>query len=261
MLRATDKLALFDCSIIPLKRREDSQESYTEQIENTQRVNTTSNITQCSCYIHRSICTYNMLDYWLDEIQRLNLLIQCPFHHFILSPYWNVCVVPYLPIIVMVMRLDVFLNQVGLHWNEKVTCRTVGSLHFSHEVLHTKIYTREKKSAMRSLPLHLTHTVRQSETDKLLTPGEILLFVHLADGSTVIFQLINPLLCLLKLVLQILLQNQTKLISVSSNANKAKKVSMEICYSFIHPITVQNSILLYVWVGSSPPKPVYYVIL
>lgn len=39
----------------------------------------------------------------------------------------------------------------------------------------------------------------------LLTPGEVLLSVHLADGSTVVFQLANPLLRLFELVLQILL--------------------------------------------------------
>lgn len=44
----------------------------------------------------------------------------------------------------------------------------------------------------------------------MLTFGEVLLSVHLADGSTVVFQLANPLICLLEFVLQIFLQKDSK---------------------------------------------------
>lgn len=42
----------------------------------------------------------------------------------------------------------------------------------------------------------------------LLTSGEVLFFIHLADGSGVVFQLADPLLCLFELVLQVLLQKK-----------------------------------------------------
>ena len=52
---------------------------------------------------------------------------------------------PYLPVVVVVRRLDVLLNQVGLHGNEKVTCCTVGRFHLPHEMLHAKIYRTDGK--------------------------------------------------------------------------------------------------------------------
>lgn len=93
-----------------------------------------------------------------------------------------------------------FLYQVGLHGNEKVTCRTVGSFHLPHEVLHTELCAQAFNICNRQ------ETKSTYTQLLLLTPGEVLLPVHLADGSTVVFQLANPLLCLFEFVLQILLQ-------------------------------------------------------
>lgn len=107
----------------------------------------------------------------------------------------------------MVRRLDVFLYQVGLHGNEKVTCCTMGSFHLPHEVLHTEIYTDVSNNCNEWTSIFFFLNLRHN-CKLLLTPGEVLLLVHLADGSTVVFQLVNPLLCLLELVLQILLQKQ-----------------------------------------------------
>lgn len=46
---------------------------------------------------------------------------------------------------------------------------------------------------------------RDSQHLLLLTPGEVLLSVHLADGSAVVFHLTDPLLRSSELVLQVLL--------------------------------------------------------
>lgn len=115
-------------------------------------------------------------------------------------------VLSYLPIVVVVRRFDVFLYQVGLHGNEKVTCCTVGSLHLPHEVLHTEICTQA--FSVRSQPNVLLMLLLMLMLLLLLlrTPGEVLLPVHLADGSTVVLQLTHPLLRLFEFVLQILLQ-------------------------------------------------------
>lgn len=43
----------------------------------------------------------------------------------------------------------------------------------------------------------------------LVTPGEVLLSVHLADGSTVVFQLTDSLLRSYELVQQVLLHDES----------------------------------------------------
>ncbi len=100
-----------------------------------------------------------------------------------------------------------FLYQVGLHGNEQVTCCTVGRLHLSHEVLHAEIYT-DVSNICNERSLKSLFTSSTQRLLLLLTSGEVLLFVNLADGSAVVFQLAHPLLCFLELVLQILLQKQ-----------------------------------------------------
>lgn len=109
----------------------------------------------------------------------------------------------YLTVVVMVRRLDMFLYQVGLHGNEKVTCCAVGGFHLPHEVLHAEICTKVRQVSARSSFMNApTHTLLLL---LLPTPGEVLLFVHLADGGAVVLQLAYPVICLLELVLQILL--------------------------------------------------------
>lgn len=142
----------------------------------------------------------------------------------------------YLSVVVMVRRLDVFLYQVGLHWNEEVTSCTVRSFNLPHKVLHTKIYTQ---SCIHLLAITDIWFLTDLLLLLLLTPGKVLLSVHLADGSTVVFQLTNPLLCSFELVLQILLNSGIISLQISplfswTKITKTTKLYMH--YPFILPI-------------------------
>lgn len=69
----------------------------------------------------------------------------------------------YLPVVAMVRRLDVFLDEVRLHGNEKVTCCAVGCFHLPHEVLHTELCTQSGIFNKESLkPTSLTHNCSSS---------------------------------------------------------------------------------------------------
>lgn len=99
-----------------------------------------------------------------------------------------------------------FLNQVWLHGNEQVTHGTVSRLHLPHEVLHAELCaTFGKTFAVRERTfLVLAASI---QTKLLLTPGEVLVFVRLTDGSRVVIHVLDPLCGLLNFVLQILLEN------------------------------------------------------
>lgn len=70
--------------------------------------------------------------------------------------HWFECSSPfaedllYLAVVVVVRRLDMFLYQVGLHGNEKVTCCTVSSFHLPHKVLHPKLCTSVREISVVS---------------------------------------------------------------------------------------------------------------
>lgn len=70
----------------------------------------------------------------------------------------------YLPVVVMFMILHMFLYQVWLHGNEKVTCCAIGNFHLPREVLHTEIYTDERhvcnEQSLKSLKHTHIHTHR-----------------------------------------------------------------------------------------------------